>query len=691
MAIEIKNRAQTKGTSAQASLPFTAATAGSILVAFVAQTGSSSAPTATGWSTNATKANGANANNGMWVMTKEAEGGEAELKPTAGSGGLIQGISYQELFNATTTLRSGYPMVKSTPGTVTSEFLSPTTGEVGDALLGASGGANASMGAPKPWAKLVCAPALSNNGSEAESTRCVGGSAVLTTGFTSEGRVESSWTTGQNVGLLVICLLASTAQTFTDSGTGTINLTGTGADVYAPTYTDSGTGTIEVSGTRADEYKVGANTEYVDSATGTIAVSSGEGTADEYTSTATGVQVSYGAGPTQVLTKWPAPEGVNVAPIAVLVHGGGWAATPLGPEYRVWNAKVEAWQNVNGKLSKTTNVAAAIIEYHQAESESAAFPQAVEDTVKAVEWVIEHAAQFNGDKKRVFLCGISAGGSVAAMAAQILGNAILGVQILSPFETDVRKMVEEVENETGAGPEINGNAALTKHWQEALQQNKPGSTFIKTPGALKSNEPAARTFQEAWSVNHRAITGSAAWQVWSSIGEVVSPEQAAALQTYLEAQGKWDARCKRILRTANTNASHPNNFSERQWQMKPTVGTLSSPLSTSSPITTLPVAALPWEAPAGAELVVHDGSGHSQVWVVAATAAKGATSIAVAAQTPNFAYPTVGTSIQEAALAPHALGYYEEVKEEFLEFMLNTEAPAGGGGGGGHGELAMVI
>jgi hypothetical protein len=75
-----------------------------------------------------------------------------------------------------------------------------------------------------------------------------------------------------------------------------------------------------------------------------------------------------------------------------------------------------------------------------------------------------------------------------------------------------------------------------------------------------------------------------------------------------------------------------------------TMGTLSAALSTGAAITSLPVTAL--AAPLLIfSLIAVKSAGSTQFWTVTATAPIGATSISVAPQTPNFAYPIGSTVI----------------------------------------------
>lgn len=72
--------------------------------------------------------------------------------------------------------------------------------------------------------------------------------------------------------------------------------------------------------------------------------------------------------------------------------------------------------------------------------------------------------------------------------------------------------------------------------------------------------------------------------------------------------------------------------------------TLAVPLSTGAPITALPVAALPGLAPndglPSGQVITLGSGANTQTWTLTAAVAAGATSLPVASQTPNFAYPS---------------------------------------------------
>ena len=96
-----------------------------------------------------------------------------------------------------------------------------------------------------------------------------------------------------------------------------------------------------------------------------------------------------------------------------------------------------------------------------------------------------------------------------------------------------------------------------------------------------------------------------------------------------------------------------------------TAGSLSSALSTSGAITSLPVNALANAIPNNSTVLLNDGAGHTQAWTVTAAATAGSTSIAVASQTPNFAYPS-GTTF---TVAPTGINL---TADEFNKIWMGT-------------------
>lgn len=79
-------------------------------------------------------------------------------------------------------------------------------------------------------------------------------------------------------------------------------------------------------------------------------------------------------------------------------------------------------------------------------------------------------------------------------------------------------------------------------------------------------------------------------------------------------------------------------------QTTTSAGTVATLMSTGAPVTSISCAALPVALPAATVITLTSGVNSQSFTVSAAGAAAGATSIPVASQTPNFAYP-VGSTI----------------------------------------------
>jgi acetyl esterase len=102
------------------------------------------------------------------------------------------------------------------------------------------------------------------------------------------------------------------------------------------------------------------------------------------------------------------PTGIaGPRPLLVYLHGGGWVAGSLDT--------VDPFCCL---LSDAADVPILSVDYRQPPEH--AFPAALEDSVAAVTWAVEHAAELGADPRRVALGGDSAGGNLTAAAANRL-------------------------------------------------------------------------------------------------------------------------------------------------------------------------------------------------------------------------------------------------------------------------------
>jgi acetyl esterase/lipase len=98
-----------------------------------------------------------------------------------------------------------------------------------------------------------------------------------------------------------------------------------------------------------------------------------------------------------------APKGAKNAPVVIYVHRGEWTK---GDKFEV--SYKPKFFTENGVVFISTNYRL---------SPAARHPAHAEDVAKAVRWAVDHAAEFGGDPKKVFLMGHSAGCHLSTLVA----------------------------------------------------------------------------------------------------------------------------------------------------------------------------------------------------------------------------------------------------------------------------------
>ena len=98
-------------------------------------------------------------------------------------------------------------------------------------------------------------------------------------------------------------------------------------------------------------------------------------------------------------------------PVVFYVHGGGGGA-----------GSKSAFTHQSFELAKN-GIAGVRLEYRW-KGQGAKYPEAISDVMDAIEYVRQHAAEFNLDFTRVGLAGGSAGGHLSAIAAQLTPECI---------------------------------------------------------------------------------------------------------------------------------------------------------------------------------------------------------------------------------------------------------------------------
>jgi acetyl esterase len=114
------------------------------------------------------------------------------------------------------------------------------------------------------------------------------------------------------------------------------------------------------------------------------------------------VPVDGGSVPVHIYT----PEGKGPFPVMVYYHGGGFVIA----DTKTYDASPRA-------LAKMAKAIMVSVDYRQAPEHK--FPTAPNDAYAAYLWTTQHAAEFNGDPKRVAVGGESAGGNLATVVSMM--------------------------------------------------------------------------------------------------------------------------------------------------------------------------------------------------------------------------------------------------------------------------------
>lgn len=112
------------------------------------------------------------------------------------------------------------------------------------------------------------------------------------------------------------------------------------------------------------------------------------------------------AGPIPVRVYWPASAGAAALPVTMYFHGGGFALGDLDTH--------DGTARQHAALANTVVVS---VDYRLAPEHP--YPAAVDDVWAATQWVAAHADQFGADGSRLAVAGDSAGGTLAAVVAQL--------------------------------------------------------------------------------------------------------------------------------------------------------------------------------------------------------------------------------------------------------------------------------
>ena len=113
------------------------------------------------------------------------------------------------------------------------------------------------------------------------------------------------------------------------------------------------------------------------------------------------------------------PEGKSGFPVLIFIHGGSWRSGDRSN-----------YPALGNRFAKE-GIGVVVPSYRL--MPGAPHPAQIEDATAAVDWVIQHIAEYGGDPARIYLSGHSAGGHLAAFVGldPRIGKSLRGVMALS--------------------------------------------------------------------------------------------------------------------------------------------------------------------------------------------------------------------------------------------------------------------
>ena len=189
------------------------------------------------------------------------------------------------------------------------------------------------------------------------------------------------------------------------------------------------------------------------------------------------------------------PDGPGPFPVAILIHGGGWAT---GDKAALYHIPTEA-------LSKA-NFTWFSINYRLAPKNL--WPACFDDTLTAIRWVKLHAAEYKGDPNKIALLGYSAGGHLALLAATTANKdtrvqAVVGMSPPSDLELDLPQrggLSTSLQHLLNRPKEVTGESRKVLHEMSPINHVKPGlPPFLLIQGDADKSVPYQGSLNfQAW-------------------------------------------------------------------------------------------------------------------------------------------------------------------------------------------------
>ncbi|HEX4055893.1 MAG TPA: alpha/beta hydrolase [Tepidisphaeraceae bacterium] len=163
------------------------------------------------------------------------------------------------------------------------------------------------------------------------------------------------------------------------------------------------------------------------------------------------------------------PDGDGRFPVAILVHGGGWATGDKAGLFHVpTDALTKAqftWFSINYRLAPKYR-----------------WPACFDDLQTAIRWVKAHAPEYKGDPNRIALVGYSSGGQLACLAAVLAKDdtrvqAVVGLAPPTDLELDLPQrggLSKSLQDLLDRPHELTEDARKILHSMSAINFAKPG-------------------------------------------------------------------------------------------------------------------------------------------------------------------------------------------------------------------------
>jgi acetyl esterase len=174
------------------------------------------------------------------------------------------------------------------------------------------------------------------------------------------------------------------------------------------------------------------------------------------------------------------PETQKPLPVVVYFHGGGFIAGDLGVA-----------EEPNRALANDAGVIVVAATYRLAPEHP--FPAATDDTFAALKWVADSIGEYGGDPSRIAVMGDSAGGNLAAVAAQRCrdedGPSLTAQVLVYPVIDSAAELPSRVEFKHGF---VITAADLDFFWAHYLPSREDAENPRATPSRAASLAGLAR-------------------------------------------------------------------------------------------------------------------------------------------------------------------------------------------------------